>query len=148
MKKIIIGIILGGILFGSGVYAASYYAKDVTYTPTDESWEVSNVEDALNDLYNSSKGKSTLIGTYTEDTTINVSIYEMSDATKFVLVPISSADVKSTGTTPYAWFYTGTLTLENGTLTVSLPYVRVGAASTATTYWYSKKIECELYYIG
>ena len=51
MKKIIIGIILGGILFGSGVYAASYLASDISYTPSDTSWEVSNVNDALDDLY-------------------------------------------------------------------------------------------------
>ena len=47
----IFGFILGGIIFGSVVYAASYYAKDVMYDPTDESWEVNNVNNALNDLY-------------------------------------------------------------------------------------------------
>ena len=61
MKKIInklksnllFTFIISGIIFGSmGIYAASlYYAKDVKYEPTDETWEVSNVSDALNDLY-------------------------------------------------------------------------------------------------
>ena len=57
MKKIfdtktIITFIISGILFGSiGVYAASYYAKDVSYQSSDASWEVSNVNDALNELY-------------------------------------------------------------------------------------------------
>ena len=47
------GIIIGGIIFGGiGIYTASlYYAKDVSYTPDDESWKVSNVNDALNILY-------------------------------------------------------------------------------------------------
>ena len=47
------GIIIGGIIFGGIVYAASYYAKDVTYTPGDKTWNVSNVNEAINDLYNS-----------------------------------------------------------------------------------------------
>lgn len=54
MKKIINSLfmfILGGIIFGSIVYATTYYANDVTYTPTDANWEVNNVNDALNDLY-------------------------------------------------------------------------------------------------
>ena len=50
MKKMLIGFILGGLLFGSMVYAASYNANDISYTPTDASWEVSNVNEALNDL--------------------------------------------------------------------------------------------------
>ena len=57
MKKIINSLfmfMLGGIIFGSIVYAASYYAKDVLYIPEDTSWEVSNVEEALNDLYSDS----------------------------------------------------------------------------------------------
>ena len=53
MKKALIGFILGGIIFGSiGIYATSlYYAKDISYEPSDASWEVSNVNDALNNLY-------------------------------------------------------------------------------------------------
>lgn len=53
MKKLIIGFILGGIIFGGiGIYASTLYkASDVSYAPTDASWEVSNVNDALNDLY-------------------------------------------------------------------------------------------------
>ena len=54
-NNIIFGIVLGGLVFGGIVYAASYYAKDVQYEPTDTNWNVSNVEDALNDLYNSRK---------------------------------------------------------------------------------------------
>lgn len=45
------GIIIGGIMFGSVVYAASYLASDISYQPTDSSWEVSNVNEALDSLY-------------------------------------------------------------------------------------------------
>ena len=57
MKKILIGFILGGIIFGCiGVYAASYLATDIIYEPEDASWEVNNVSEALSDLYKSSAG--------------------------------------------------------------------------------------------
>ena len=51
MKKIIYGIIIGIVLCSGIVYAASYLASDISYTPSDTSWKVSNVNDALNDLY-------------------------------------------------------------------------------------------------
>jgi hypothetical protein len=48
MKKIVIGFIIGAITFsGIGVLAANYLAKDIKYKDT-------NVEAALNDLYNKS----------------------------------------------------------------------------------------------
>ena len=53
MKKLIIAFILGGIVFGSiGIYATTLYkATDIFYEPSDASWEVSNVNDAINSLY-------------------------------------------------------------------------------------------------
>ena len=56
MKKFILGLIIGAITFGTvGVYAAlKYQASQVSYTPSDKTWKVSNVEDAINDLYNNS----------------------------------------------------------------------------------------------
>lgn len=55
LKNNIFGLILG-IILGSGiVYAANVYkAIDISYEPTDASWEVNNVEAALNDLYKNS----------------------------------------------------------------------------------------------
>ena len=51
-NKIILMVILCIVSCGIGVTAASiYYATDISYTPTDSSWEVSNVSEALNDLY-------------------------------------------------------------------------------------------------
>lgn len=51
-KKTIITVIICGIIFTSiGVYATNYFAKDVTYKSNDENWKVTNVNDALDDLY-------------------------------------------------------------------------------------------------
>ena len=54
-KLILTGFILGIILCGGIVYGASYYAKDVSYEPTDASWEVTNVSDALDHLYKNAR---------------------------------------------------------------------------------------------
>lgn len=52
MKKIILGFFLGAITFGSiGIYAANYLAADVTYKSNNEDWNVSNVNEALDRLY-------------------------------------------------------------------------------------------------
>ena len=55
--KVFVSIIISGIIFGGiGVYAANtYLAHDISYTPSNENFEVSNVEDALNELYGSRK---------------------------------------------------------------------------------------------
>lgn len=52
MKKFILGIVIGGIVFGTigSVVAYNYNAKDIGYTPSDNTWEVNNVGDALKDL--------------------------------------------------------------------------------------------------
>ncbi len=52
IKNNILGFILGAIIFGGGVYAATLLdSKDVTYTPSDSSFNVSNVNGALDELY-------------------------------------------------------------------------------------------------
>lgn len=61
MKKLInqlkhntlFGIIVGGLLFGSiGIYGVNKYKSEtIQYSPTDSSWNVNNVSDALNSLY-------------------------------------------------------------------------------------------------
>jgi len=60
MKKIIQSrmflVIICGIIFTSiGVYAVNYMASDVTYKPKNKEWKVSNVNDAIDSLYNSRK---------------------------------------------------------------------------------------------
>lgn len=52
MKKLITGFLLGGIVFGSIVHGINTYeSKSISYTPTDSSWSINNVGEALNDLY-------------------------------------------------------------------------------------------------
>ena len=60
MKKLInkdriFSFLLGVILCGGIVYAANYMASDVTYKPKNKEWKVSNVNDAIDSLYNSRK---------------------------------------------------------------------------------------------
>ena len=54
MKKTVFAFLLGVVLTGSiaGVVAYNYNAKDVSYTPNDNNWNVNNVEDAIKDLKN------------------------------------------------------------------------------------------------
>ena len=62
MKKIfdkikrnsLFAFLLGAIIFGSiGIYGANAYKSNtIEYSPTDSSWGINNVSDALNSLYN------------------------------------------------------------------------------------------------
>jgi len=46
------GFILGGIVFSSIVYGINEYeSNSIEYSPTDESWKVNNVNEAINSLY-------------------------------------------------------------------------------------------------
>ena len=53
MNKKDIFMLVIGLLLGTSitVYAYNYYAKDISFEPSDESWEVDNVGSAINDLY-------------------------------------------------------------------------------------------------
>ena len=48
----IISFLIGGLVFGSiGIVIATVYnASDITYTPIDNTWNVSNVQSAIDDL--------------------------------------------------------------------------------------------------
>ena len=61
MKKIfkksnVFSFILGAIIFGGivGVSAYTILASDIGYTPSDNSWQVNNVKDAIDELYSKS----------------------------------------------------------------------------------------------
>ena len=57
MKKIILGIVIGMILCGGIVYGANLYkAEEISYEK--DGWEVNNVNEALDDLYNGGNNKS------------------------------------------------------------------------------------------
>ena len=64
MKKYILGLITGILVCGSIglVIAATYNAGAITYTPSDNTWNVSNVESAINDLKNISDNGFKLVG--------------------------------------------------------------------------------------
>ena len=56
--------IISGVFFASvTLYAANiYYANEIKYTPTDSSWNVTNVNDALNNLYSMKTELDTIKG--------------------------------------------------------------------------------------
>ena len=56
MKKIIIGITIGIILCSGIVYAVNYKAEEISYTK--EGWEVDNVNEALDNLYDKTLNSS------------------------------------------------------------------------------------------
>ena len=98
MKKIIknpiFTFIIGLVLAGSvvGVVAYNYNAKDIGYTPSDSSWEVNNVEEALKDLKaNHSASNISLI--YSKTHTMNgSSTYTFNKNIKLGMVLISSSN--------------------------------------------------------
>ena len=58
-KSLVIGITLGILVGGIGAGAATYFsANQVSYTPSDETWDVSNVQEAIDNLYSISSGSS------------------------------------------------------------------------------------------
>lgn len=63
MKKIfknrLFIFILGVLMTSVSVYAVSYLATDVTYSPKDTNWRVDNVHDALDELYETYNNGST-----------------------------------------------------------------------------------------
>ena len=59
IKGILIGTILGGIIFGGiGAAAVTLTAEQITYTPSNEEFDVTNAQDALNELYKLSENSS------------------------------------------------------------------------------------------
>ena len=54
MKKLVLGIIIGIIIYAKAVYASNYLyqADEVSYEPTDTNWNVNNVDSAIKELYN------------------------------------------------------------------------------------------------
>ena len=64
MKKCIFSFILGALLFGaiSGVIAYQITVDQIGFEPDDPNWQVSNLGEALNDLYALSDGEILFIG--------------------------------------------------------------------------------------
>ena len=80
MKKFltsrIFAFILGAIIFSgvTGVIAATIMAKDVSYTPKDTTWNVDNVEDAIDSLY--TKANTTITGLNSQISTLESQLNE------------------------------------------------------------------------
>lgn len=93
----IFGIIIGGLIFGGIVYAASYYAKDVTYNPSDETWNVNNVEEALNSLYSmeTNNKKMILLGSGTSFDLTSYDGYERFTSDDFIVEIVSASETKA-----------------------------------------------------
>lgn len=101
-KKVFIFII--GIALGTSVTvgAYSYYAKDISFTPANESWKVDNVEDALNDLHNTSSNEVSDLEKQisTKDTTIttlNTKVSSLNDTKSSLNSEYSTLTSKKTG---------------------------------------------------
>lgn len=66
--KIIIAIVITAIIcVSTTVYASyNYFAKDIGFTPKNENWQVDNLEDAINDLYefNQQEKENCIKGSY------------------------------------------------------------------------------------
>jgi len=67
--KLFIGILIGIVLTSTVVYAVNLGANNISFEPTDENWNVSTVQGALNDLYNATKDVNDIVimssGSYT-----------------------------------------------------------------------------------
>ena len=98
MKKIfksrVFAFVLGALLFGSiGVVSAyTILANDIGYTPSDTTWEVDNVKDAIDELYikkqlssvslagkESITGNTTMTYTFQEDIELGLVIVSASN---------------------------------------------------------------------
>ena len=127
--KLYIGIIIGVLISSVGVYALNINARDTAYDNTNSGSSATNMQDAIDDLYERS-GNASLIdcGTYSGNVTINISNYYDGDLTNltgdnFILEFLSS----NAGT--IGWGRTGkstysnsvSKTVSNGVLSISLP---------------------------
>ncbi len=101
-----------------------------------------------------------LVGTYTSNTTVDVSSLGATSAQQFVLVPSPTSAIQTSGFRRYAtsgnWtcylkYQPGTLTLTNGQLTITLPWTNARASTgnpdeglmNVTLY-----IPCKVLYVG
>ena len=137
MKKVIISFVLGAIIFGSisGVIAYNYNAKDIEYTPSDSTWNVNTVGDAIDELKNSSSSM-TLIenncsGRYEKTISVaNIEGYENLTADNFVIV-LTKIDGANVSDGEDALDITKTYNAETGILTISKCKFYWGVGRTA-----------------
>ena len=95
-SKLFIGILIGIFLTSTSVFAANVIlAKNINFTPENDSWNVSNVDDALNYLY-SKKNNITYIDS-------DRTSYNIPNGVKKVYIVIERA----TSNVPYTITFSG-----------------------------------------
>ena len=113
MKKIVLGVFIGLLISSGVVYATTLIdSKDVTYTPSDNEFDVSDVESALNELYDKINAKS--------NNPISIDIYRGIQT----IIEVNADEITFTangGTNSYAstyptqWYIAGSNDLSNWT---------------------------------
>ena len=108
MKKVIknpiFTFILGILISGATVYAASYAAKDISFTPKDSAWkksngeDITNVKDAIDELYSKNNGKECVQGSMKKNANKNIEL-------DFGIVPTTFLLTFNTDNTIWNIFY-------------------------------------------
>jgi len=121
MKKIIF-VILVSLLLCSGIVCGMnlYKSVDIQYTPSDETWEVNNVSEALNSLYDMMENSSSVIHiptlTFSSSCSANSSMGAGSS------VSTNTVSVSSSTTSQFTFSIKdySKLSIENGSCTYTL----------------------------
>ena len=144
IKNNIIGFILGAVIFSSITVAAySILANDIGYTPSDSTWkksngeDITNVKDAIDELYNKSATYKNLIlieesfqldsthyGTYLKNIDVSgYANYKYFTVDDFYIV-INGVRAASSGGSDVTSLvnFTKNYDSDNGILTITAPY--------------------------
>ena len=92
-KSNIFSFIVGAILFGCIGTVAAYnmLAKDVKYTPKDSTWNVNNVEDAIDELYGKViKGEILYEENLYDKASLTLKTYEFTESRNAILIVSAS----------------------------------------------------------
>ena len=125
--KVVIAFILGLVISGVSVYALNIDARNTYYDNTNSGSSATNMQDAIDDLYERSWNASLIdCGTYSNNANINVSSYYDGDlstltSNNFVLELLSqNTGVRGWGRTGKST-YTNSIvkSFNNGTLTIT-----------------------------
>ena len=129
MKKIILGFIIGLVVgMSTTVLAASILSNQIMYQPSDSTWNVSNVEEALDDLYkiyNSDSINAGKIYNYEYTGTGNNFVAPYTGKYKLEVWGASGGDTAFTTGGKGGYSY-GEISLQKGTIL----YVYIGGAGT------------------
>ena len=98
IKSRVFVFILGAILFSSiTVFASSYLAKDISFTPKNTNWkkedgtDITNVKDALDELYvNTIKGEILYEEIVHDTTSLTLKSYEFTEKRNAILIVSAS----------------------------------------------------------